>query len=158
MSDKTPSKNDQFAAGYHVLAAAEAFLQEAPADVREYGKGWYLTNLLKMERLLDALRPGHTDVGKKNFDIYDKKEQSVRQKISQFADTLDPDLKQTIISSMTCIEEQVEDLPSGRKSGLDVSKDNLKPPANTDWLAENGVEGTPEQLIASRSKITSAIE
>jgi hypothetical protein len=37
--NKTPSKNQPFAAGYHLLDSAEALLQEAPKDPRDYGKG-----------------------------------------------------------------------------------------------------------------------
>jgi hypothetical protein len=71
---------------------------------------------MKMERLLDALRPSHIEVGPKNFEKYDKREQAIRQGIGQFSDTVDPKLKQTIISAMTSYEEQVESLPNGRQS------------------------------------------
>jgi hypothetical protein len=110
--NETPNKDQPFSAGYYVLTAAEALLKEASSDPRDYGKAWYLKELLIMERLLDSLRPGHIDVGDENFNKYDEREQEVRRKLGEFRKTLDPALDQEIVSTMMKLDEQKGELAS----------------------------------------------
>jgi hypothetical protein len=95
-----------FQAGYDLLECAEHLLEEAQSDPREYGAEWYLIKLMRIERLLDAFRPGHLDVGDKKFDEYDRREKAVRAGLRQFQDRHDSEVSDFIIKEMVRLDEE----------------------------------------------------
>lgn len=99
-----------FQAGYGLLDCAEQFLEEAQSDPREYGAEWYLIKLMRIERLLDALRPGHLDVGDEKFDEYDRREKAFRAGLRQFQDTHDSAASTLIIKEMVRLDEEEGDI------------------------------------------------
>lgn len=107
------NKNKPLSAGYYILDCTEALLKEAKTDPREYGKGWYLRNLLILERLADFLRPLTPRVSRHDVDKYYQREEAIRYKIGHFAKALDPKLRDEIYAGIAKLEDDLSSLPRG---------------------------------------------
>ncbi len=108
--------NQPLRSGFYLLDSAEALLDEATNYPREgYDQAWYLIKLFQVERLLDDFRPTHSEVGDKNFAMYDKREQEIRRRYGKFADTVDPTLREEIWSGMKKYDMDISRLPIGAR-------------------------------------------